>query len=563
MPQRPGFKGAVFIILAMIATGIIAQNLFDWLSARNSMQWAGVAAAILLFGIYIFDFWKSFNRLLHTAYFAISILISLALATAIGTFIAQNPGAELLLKRYGEAGSKVINFLMLDDIFHSWWYIGLFILLLVSLVRKSFQREFSKQNLGFHLAHLSPLIIVGGVWYDYFFGFKGMMHLEVGEVQDSVEVYDVNFKYISRNIKLPFKLRLDSFASQKHEPDHRIQIWEMDSLWQESNMSQDPPVGEPPRIVASLPLTIGKINRIYGTDVYFRTTKVFPNFTFDYIYPVNNDTVAPTAPGIFVDLMTEQGSVPILFRDDLPERNKLADLENIGAWLEFYYELPEDVRGDLKKAKTDPNRIIFSGKEAKIYFLINGVLTEKPIKVGEFHPFPKGDNPDYGFSVRYQVNNAELVRAEPSSDGEEWLNPVAFVEVWRKGQQANEVYIYSTTADRRGGNYQIPGAPYFLALESVRDMETKYWRSDISVLDESGKLLKQKVVKVNEILLHDGYRFYQNDYDPNNPNYSGIGVSKEPGLYIIYFGFFLMVAGSFIMLYYRLKPAEEVDSTKI
>ncbi len=555
-PPPNSFKRAVYVLLAMMATAVLAQNLFDWVYGAMDMLWLGILGAIVLFGIYIFDFWGSLKRILHTPYFSISCLLAITLATALGTFILQNPASDIFVQRYGMTGSKVLKFFNVQDVFHSWWYVGFYVMLLASLLRASSFRAFTKENLGFHLAHLCPFVILAGVWFDYFYGMNGIINLEVGDTKDMVLTYDVNNKYIADSMQLPFKIRLDSFASQKHEPDHRIQIWKMDSTWHASNMGQAESTGEPPKILASLPIDIGVIHKIYGTDIYFRTTKAFPNFTFDYTYPVLNDTVAPVAPGVFIDMETEHGTVPMLLRSDIPGREKLADLQTVGAWLEYYYELPADVKAVLAKAKSEENRIIFSGKEEKVYFLVNNDLTEKPIVNGEFHPFPKGDDPAYGFSVRFLANNSDYVSAEPSTLDDQWVNPVAFVEVWRKGQESSEVYLYSTTEDRSGGHYQIPGSEFFLAMESVRDMETKYWRSDLSVVDESGNTVKQKVVKVNEIMVHKGYRFYQTDYDPNNPRFSGIGVSKEPGLYIVYLGFFLLVAGCLIMLYYRKKEDE-------
>ena len=90
-----------------------------------------------------------------------------------------------------------------------------------------------------------------------------------------------------------------------------------------------------------------------------------------------------------------------------------------------------------------------------------------------------------------------------------------------------------------------------MILESFKDMETKFWKSDLSVLDKEGNVVKSQVIEVNEPLLYGGYRFYQTDYDPDRPNYSGVGVSREPGLYVIYFGFYCLVIGIFMMLYWK------------
>ena len=112
-------------------------------------------------------------------------------------------------------------------------------------------------------------------------------------------------------------------------------------------------------------------------------------------------------------------------------------------------------------------------------------------------------------------------------------------------------YIYPSGG--RGGAYFIPGTDYILALESIKEKQTKFWRSHITILDNEGKEVKSQSVEVNEPFLYNGYRFYQSNYDPQNPEYSGIGVSYVPGLYIVYIGFFLMVLGTLIMFYINKK----------
>ena len=87
-------------------------------------------------------------------------------------------------------------------------------------------------------------------------------------------------------------------------------------------------------------------------------------------------------------------------------------------------------------------------------------------------------------------------------------------------------------------------------------METKYYRSELSVLDENDEVAKSQSIVVNEPMLYGGYRFYQSDYNPDNPNYSGIGISHEPGLYVIYFGFTVLVIGCLMMFYGKYRKQD-------
>ncbi len=128
---------------------------------------------------------------------------------------------------------------------------------------------------------------------------------------------------------------------------------------------------------------------------------------------------------------------------------------------------------------------------------------------------------------------------------------MAKVEVWETDwANTEEAYLYPG-GSRRGGAYLIPENDYFLALESLKDREMEYYKSELSVVDTEGKVRKSETVVVNEPMYFGGYRFYQTDYDPNNPNYSGIGISREPGLSVIYFGFAVLAAGCFLLFYSR------------
>lgn len=76
---------------------------------------------------------KKLVNFLISIKFAISILFLLGLASIGGTLIAQNMPKEFYLANYGDFGN-VIWFVGLHKTYTSWWYIGITILLCISLL---------------------------------------------------------------------------------------------------------------------------------------------------------------------------------------------------------------------------------------------------------------------------------------------------------------------------------------------------------------------------------------------------------------------------------------------
>ncbi|MFQ6090663.1 MAG: cytochrome c biogenesis protein ResB, partial [Candidatus Bipolaricaulia bacterium] len=67
----------------------------------------------------------------------IPLLIILTAAAAVGGIVPQapiTPNAELLYRSYGTFWYNIIKILLLDDVFHSWWFIALLGLFSVNLV---------------------------------------------------------------------------------------------------------------------------------------------------------------------------------------------------------------------------------------------------------------------------------------------------------------------------------------------------------------------------------------------------------------------------------------------
>lgn len=194
------------------------------------------------------------------------------------------------------------------------------------------------------------------------------------------------------------------------------------------------------------------------------------------------------------------------------------------------------------------NRLLVVGKENSIYHINSDTIQKEGLEIG--YPYLFDGRLDAYFQVTHIFPDAEQVKSVPKKKSDKAVNPIALVEVVQPEKEPVQKYLYPPRGNKEA-LLMIEESPYFLALASTREQETKYWKSHLSVLDTSGNVLKGGVVQVNQPLQYAGYRFYQTDFDPKRPDYSGIGVSREPGLYIIYLGFYLLVAGVFMMFYVR------------
>jgi cytochrome c biogenesis protein len=71
---------------------------------------------------------------------AIVILIALAATSVIGTVLPQGEPLEMVVRRYGPTTAKLIGLFQLQDMYHSWWFQWLLLLLSANLIVCSLKR---------------------------------------------------------------------------------------------------------------------------------------------------------------------------------------------------------------------------------------------------------------------------------------------------------------------------------------------------------------------------------------------------------------------------------------
>lgn len=136
---------------------------------------------------------------------AVILLSLIILICAIGTFIPQ--GLSHYVRRFNGPAGYLLRFFGFTDIYHSWWFIVLLILLWCSIFICTLKRlKFKPQAFPTIITHLGLLIILAGAFVTGILGEKGFMLIYEKHNQDTYIDADNKFK------TLDFKIYLDDFS---------------------------------------------------------------------------------------------------------------------------------------------------------------------------------------------------------------------------------------------------------------------------------------------------------------------------------------------------------------
>jgi len=87
---------------------------------------------------------KGFLPILHDLFrslkLTIFLFILIAIISIIGTLIMQNATRSEYIQRYGISLYEVLNFFNLFDMYHSWWFSAILLLLVINLITCSMNR---------------------------------------------------------------------------------------------------------------------------------------------------------------------------------------------------------------------------------------------------------------------------------------------------------------------------------------------------------------------------------------------------------------------------------------
>lgn len=125
-----------------------------------------------------------------------------------------------------------------------------------------------------------------------------------------------------------------------------------------------------------------------------------------------------------------------------------------------------------------------------------------------------------------------------------------------KGQRQDTVLLYN--------NQQLKKLPFKIYLHDFlvdwyeppagqKNRQIKEFRSRVAIIEDDTRVVLTKEVRVNHPLQYKGYAFYQSGYNPKDLDWTGLEVSRDPGLPLVYAGFFLLNAGVIVLFYGRKK----------
>jgi cytochrome c biogenesis protein len=149
--------------------------------------------------------------LLGSIRFARGLLIAIGSVALAGSLIPQQEPPATYLARFGQPGALWLTRLGLTDLYHSWYFIGLLVLLGVSLVVCSIRRlAVDLKTVGSIVTHMSFVLILVGGAIKPLAGLEGVVELREGNQTNQLKVTEM------RTTVLPFTVLLEDFSLERY-----------------------------------------------------------------------------------------------------------------------------------------------------------------------------------------------------------------------------------------------------------------------------------------------------------------------------------------------------------
>jgi len=119
--------------------------------------------------------------------------------------------------------------------------------------------------------------------------------------------------------------------------------------------------------------------------------------------------------------------------------------------------------------------------------------------------------------------------------------------------EVRETIKMATTEQGQSHLWQSGDGRFILRFFENSEMLPYEWRSVLRIWDrdENGELqendlggIANREIRVNDYLYYKGYRMFQTDANAKFPTYSGIGIVYDPGIPVVLFGMYTIIAGA-------------------
>lgn len=142
--------------------------------------------------------------------FARGLLIAICFVALVGTVIPQQEAPATYLSRFGPKGAVWLTRFGLTDLYQSWYFAGLMVLLGISLTVCSIRRWAGNlKTLGSIAMHLGFVLIIAGGLIRHMAGLEGVVELREGEQTSRLKVTE------TRTQTLPFTIHLEDFDFER------------------------------------------------------------------------------------------------------------------------------------------------------------------------------------------------------------------------------------------------------------------------------------------------------------------------------------------------------------
>lgn len=173
-----------------------------------------------------------------------------------------------------------------------------------------------------------------------------------------------------------------------------------------------------------------------------------------------------------------------------------------------------------------------------------GLVSDFPVDVGR--KFEVTGTPYSVTTLRYEPDFLVLGPGSYGSRSSEPNNPAIQVQV-DGGSDSRTEWVFA----KFPGMHRGPDSNVWLFYRRIGTIgRIKAFKSDVR-LYEGGRVVASKTIEVNKPLKHRGYSIYQSDYDAEEELYSVLGITRDPGVSLVYAGFVLISAGLLFNFYLR------------
>jgi hypothetical protein len=267
----------------------------------------------------------------------------------------------------------------------------------------------------------------------------------------------------------------------------------------------------------------------------------------------------PHNPAVWITI-TKKGSDPerrpVLEGVDWAENNQQAKFK----YPQVFVNLDWD-----RWACPGPPRFVLNWSADREPTLVSEDMKEQPAKIGETlalpgetHLVPRQflHNARFEKNIEFVPHNIEGPKFDPEFYSTDPTGADIEVTTFPGTPREKIERVRMASAEQSMANVWRSGDNRFYLRYYNNDKVFPFeWRSVLSVYqkDADGRLYKvdlgpesDREIRVNRYFYYRGYRFFQTNAIPEMPTYSGIGVVYDPGIPIVLFGMYTIIAGTVI-----------------